>query len=250
MARVLVVEDDDVTRLMLESLLDRAGHRVRATASVPEARRVLGGSFTPDVLVTDMFMPGGSGLSLAGALREDPVLRDLPIVFLSGRALPGDVQAARAVSAAYLSKPLSVGDLVAAIDDVLAVAARARGEFVHERLGELGRLDDEQDRALFALLLTTFVEQAPGQLETLRCAATAEDPDAVAAAAHHLGGAAGNLGAGALARGCRDAELRAVDGLLPEPADLAALAAELAATCRVFAGIAAQLADGGAGRVG
>lgn len=250
MARVLVVEDDDVTRLMLESLLDRAGHRVRATASTPEARRVLDGVFAPDVLVTDMFMPGGSGLSLAGALREDPLLRDLPIVFLSGRALPGDVEAARAVAAAYLAKPLSLGDLVTAIDDALAAAAQARGELVHERLGEIGRLDDERDRGLFLLLLRTFLEQAPGQLDALRDAVAAQDAAAVSAAAHQLGGAAGNLGAGALARGCREAELRSEEGLLPEPADLAALADELEATCRVFGTIADQLAGEGTARVG
>lgn len=108
MAKVLVVEDEDVTRLMLESRLHLAGHRVRGAGSMDEARALLEHVFTPDVVITDMFMPGGSGLSLASSLRSDPLWADLPLIFLSGRALPGDVAAGAALSSAYLAKPVSI----------------------------------------------------------------------------------------------------------------------------------------------
>lgn len=116
MAKVLVVEDEDVTRLMLESRLHIAGHRVRAAASMDEAQDVMAELFAPDVVVTDMFMPGGSGLSLAAALRSDPLRADLPVIFLSARALPGDVAAGTALKATYLAKPVSTADLTEAID--------------------------------------------------------------------------------------------------------------------------------------
>ncbi len=254
MARVLVVEDDDVTRLVLESLLGRAGHRVRTTASVGEAWAVLDRVFTPDVVVTDMFMPGGSGLTLAAGLREDPALRDLPVVFLSGRALPGDVEAARSLSDAYLAKPLSVDDLVATVDGVLATAAAGREERVHDRLadrtGSTRPGGDEADRALFALQLATFAEEGPGRAAALGAAVDAGDTEGLATAVHRLAGTAAGLGAGSLARACLDVEHGAREGRLPDPADLAALTAELAATCRVFTAVAAQVTAGGPARVG
>jgi len=116
MATVLVVEDEDVTRLLLESGLRSAGHWVRAAASVAEAHAELAHSGVPEVVVTDMFMPGGSGLSLVSALRADPLLADVPVIFLSGRALPGDVERGEALGATYLTKPLSLPELTAAID--------------------------------------------------------------------------------------------------------------------------------------
>ena len=79
MVKVLVVEDEDATRLMLERRLSWAGYRIRATSSADEAAAVLDGTFEPDVVLTDMFMPGGSGLGLVNALRERPSCPDLPV---------------------------------------------------------------------------------------------------------------------------------------------------------------------------
>ncbi len=250
MARVLVVEDDDVTRLVLESVLGRVGHRVRTTASAGEARAVLDSVSTPDVVVTDMFMPGGSGLGLAAGLRAHPAFRDLPVVFLSGRALPGDVAAARSPSVAYLAKPLAVDELLDAVDGVLARLAAAREERVHDRLTELARPDDPADRTLFAQQLTAFVEQGPGHDAAPRAAAGAGDAQAFATTLHDLAGAATALATGSLARACPDAEHGAREGRLPAPGELAALRAELDATCRAVTAVAAQLAAGGPARVG
>ena len=60
MAKVLVVEDEDTTRLMLERRLSWAGYRIRAASSADEAVAVLDGTFEPDVVLTDMFSPAGA----------------------------------------------------------------------------------------------------------------------------------------------------------------------------------------------
>lgn len=250
MARVLVVEDDDVTRLVLEAVLDRAGHRVRTTASAGEALAVLDHVFTPDLVVTDMFMPGGSGLGLAAGLRQHLRFRDLPVVFLSGRALPGDVEAARSLSEAYLAKPLAVDELLDTIDGVLARLAAAREERVHDRLTERAGPDDPEDRALFARRLADFADQGPASAAALDAAAAAGDTEAFAATLHVLAEDATVLGAGSLARTCLDAGHGAREGRVPTPTDLTALRAELDATCRAFAAVAAQLEAGGPARVG
>ncbi len=84
MVKVLVVEDEDATRLMLERRLSWAGYRVRATSGADEATAVLEGAFQPDVVLTDMFMPGGSGLSLVRTLREHRSCGDVPVTRCRG----------------------------------------------------------------------------------------------------------------------------------------------------------------------
>jgi DNA-binding response OmpR family regulator len=228
---------------MLESRLHLAGHRVRGAGSMDEAQAVLEHVFTPDVVITDKFMPGGSGLSLAAVLRDDPLWADLPVIFLSGRALPGDVAAGASLSAAYLAKPVSMTDLTAAIDAALQSTATARDEAVRDHVGDLWNLDDEAERRLHAELLTTFVASAPDLLAAVEEALRSADAGAVEETAHRLRGAAATLGAGPLAQLCETLEAAARNGSLPTlgPA-IGALRRELEVTCRVFTELSAELA--------
>lgn len=212
-----------------------------------EAQAVLEHTFTPDVVVTDMFMPGGSGLSLTSALRSDPLRADLPVIFLSGRALPGDVAAGTALNATYLAKPVSMADLTQAIDTALESSAAARDEAVRDHIGELWDMDDDAERQLYSGLLTAFVEQAPAGLAAVEEALRSGDPAAVEESAHRLMGSAATLGAGPLAQLCRTLEAAARTGELPAPAPvLAALRGQLEVTCRVFTELAGELAAGAA----
>jgi CheY-like chemotaxis protein len=241
-AKVLVVEDEDLTRLMLESRLHIAGHTVRVASSRDEAQDVLDHTFTPDVLVTDMFMPGGSGLALASAVRQDPLHADLPVIFLSGRALPGDVAAGTALNATYLAKPVSMHALTEAIDTVLEQLTARRDEAVREHADTLWDTEDDAERQLYARLLTGFVASSPDLLAEVAEALNAEAALEVEAAAHKLGGAAATLGAGPLAGLCRSLEDAARGKQLPPPAPvIAALQRELELTCTVFTELAAEL---------
>lgn len=242
MARVLVVEDEDLTRALLDVRLTAAGHRVRAAASLAEARAVLAGTGAPDVVVTDMFMPGGSGLALVQALRADPAWADLPVIFVSGRALPADVDAGRALGAAYLTKPLSTAALTAAIDAALEGTPAAVEEAVRERLGVLTDDDSTEEREVLARLLTSFVDRAPEAVARVERALDAEDALALEAVAHQLAGAAATLGAGSLARFCADLEEQARAGEVPPAVPArAALQREVDVTCRVFEALAGEL---------
>ena len=82
---ILVVDDDGDTRELLRSILVVHGAEVTAAASVRDARIILDQS-RPDVLITDLAMPGEDGFSADGALptsRPDPELRALPIMALT-----------------------------------------------------------------------------------------------------------------------------------------------------------------------
>lgn len=242
MATVLVVEDEDVTRLSLETRLHIAGHRVHAAASMEEAQHLMEGVLVPDVVVSDMFMPGGSGLSLVASLRGDPDRADIPVIFLSGRALPGDVAAGTALGATYLDKPVSMADLTAAIEAALDTAAGARGEALRTVAQDLVDLDDEQERELLVRMLGAFLETAPGMATALGEALEAGDPIAVEEGAHKLRGSAATLGAQPLARLCEQLEEAARAGRSPLPAPaVAALTRELTLTCDAFEDLAREL---------
>ena len=242
MARVMVVEDDDVTRLMLESGLRAAGHWVQTAASMAEAEALVEWAGHPDVLVTDMFMPGGSGLNLVAALRENPAGATVPVIFLSGRALPGDVEAGRALGATYLTKPLSMPSLTAAIDEAVAAGAVAVETTARARLDDLGGAESPDERELFVQLLTLFLQQAPDQVDALEEALAAGNAGAVERGAHRLAGGAAHLGADGLARLCAGLETCARSGQLPDAGPVrVALRRELTTTRRVFTGLVREL---------
>lgn len=82
--RVLLVEDDEGLRGLFELVLRRAGHEITTTASGPEALSRVERGLGFELLVTDVSMPGMSGLELALRLGErmSPPPR---VLYLSGR---------------------------------------------------------------------------------------------------------------------------------------------------------------------
>lgn len=84
---VLVVEDHDDTREMLQLLLGIFGCRVLAAANGDEAMN-LAEQILPDMILMDMKMPRLDGLSLTRIIRSHPALRNVPIVAVTGIATP------------------------------------------------------------------------------------------------------------------------------------------------------------------
>ena len=69
--KVLVVEDDRPTRLLLERMIRGRGHDVHGCDSAEQARDLLGQTFFP-LIVLDIQLPGMSGLDFSRLLREHP----------------------------------------------------------------------------------------------------------------------------------------------------------------------------------
>ena len=124
----LVVEDDPAVRDMTTQLLERAGYEVlavpdgnRAIATAQEAERI-------DVLVTDVVMPGMSGIELAEQMMDSYPL--MGVVLLSGyTAETLDLERATAQGATFVSKPVSSSQLMRAVLEAAAsrrVAAERR----------------------------------------------------------------------------------------------------------------------------
>jgi CheY-like chemotaxis protein len=82
--RVLIVDDDPQVRELLRDFLTTVGDEVATAASGAEAVEVVP-IFQPDVILTDMVMPGMSGTDVLDALRRDGV--SVPVILISGHPI-------------------------------------------------------------------------------------------------------------------------------------------------------------------
>jgi CheY-like chemotaxis protein len=119
---IVVAEDHEDIRFVVQRALERAGHQVVATpdgAAALDAVR----KYRPDVVVTDLDMPHMSGLDLCRAIRADAQLRHIPVLLASGSLLPGDERAAEVGVSATLLKPFLPAQLLAQVAALLPPAA-------------------------------------------------------------------------------------------------------------------------------
>jgi hypothetical protein len=115
---VLVTEDEESIRELARRSLERLGYRVVAAADPEEALEIV--ARTPiAVLVTDVVMPGRSGIELATEMRAGN--GRLPVVFMSGYATGIiEQQGGLDTDDVYLAKPFSPDDLGRAVARALA----------------------------------------------------------------------------------------------------------------------------------
>jgi CheY-like chemotaxis protein len=115
--RILVVEDQDSIRRMIEALIQGRGYEVVAVASGAKAIDVAT-TDPPALVLLDLMMPGQyDGFAVCSRLRADPVTRTIPIVVIS--ALDDEGSRRRATEAganSYYTKPFSPIALLKEID--------------------------------------------------------------------------------------------------------------------------------------
>ena len=139
--RVLLVDDDEDTRVYLSVLLQQVGIEARAIGEPAQAEQAIA-EFNPDLLLVDLFMPDTDGVTLTMRLRERAELLVLPIVFLSAeQSEQARLQAVRAGGDDYLTKPVRPRSLVAALRSRIQRARGVRQQLapVTAAVGEIGR---------------------------------------------------------------------------------------------------------------
>jgi CheY-like chemotaxis protein len=83
----------------------------------------------PDVILLDMHLPDINGLELLRHLKNDPTTGAIPVVIVSADAMRSNMDAASAAGAArYLTKPVSVTEMLGVIDEVLGQTETRYGE--------------------------------------------------------------------------------------------------------------------------
>jgi two-component system OmpR family response regulator len=161
--QILVVDDDDEIRSLLQVVLTRAGFHVREARDAPTARRTLGVQGDVDLIILDIMMPGEDGLSFCQQLRET---LNIPILMVSARGLSIDRSIGLELGADdYLPKPFERRELVARVK---AILRRGGSSAKASQLRVGGLLIDLDRRSVFGeqdapLSLTS------GEFELLRC---------------------------------------------------------------------------------
>lgn len=119
--RILVADDEPHIRRVLETLLESSGFDVDSVADGAEAlARLRDPSRTYALVLTDLMMPGRSGLDVLAGLETMEERRGLPVVVLTAKGQDADRQRAVALGAAdFLTKPFSPRKLLARIVEIL-----------------------------------------------------------------------------------------------------------------------------------
>lgn len=127
-AEILIIEDDEIVARTIERCLRGSEYRVRVTHSGVEglqaARRE-----PPDLVILDVIMPGMDGYTVCREMRQDVLLAEVPILFLTAKAKDEDkITGLSAGADDYLGKPFNVDELLLRIRAILRRTRQMRAD--------------------------------------------------------------------------------------------------------------------------
>jgi putative two-component system response regulator len=117
--RILVVDDDENILSLEKTILEGKGFQVTRASGGAEALSLLqAGSF--DLVLLDVMMPEVDGFTVCRKIKEDPRLKDLPVIFLTAKG-GGDALAQGFESGAimYINKPFTANKLLTIVNTML-----------------------------------------------------------------------------------------------------------------------------------
>ena len=134
-AHLLIIDDDERIRTLLQKFLMRHGFLVTAARDAGHARRILSG-LDFDLVVCDVMMPGEDGISLTASLRET---KDTPILLLTAKGETEDrIRGLEAGADDYLAKPFEPKELLLRINAILRRTPDVAKEEIKPKLLLLG----------------------------------------------------------------------------------------------------------------
>ena len=143
-AHLLIVDDDERIRGLLQKFLMRHGFMVSAARDAGHARRVLAG-LDFDLIVMDVMMPGESGVELTRALRET---HDTPILLLTAKGeTPDRIEGLEAGADDYLPKPFEPKELLLRINAILRRMPEPEPEIIQPKIVQMGTVRYDIERA-------------------------------------------------------------------------------------------------------
>jgi two-component system sensor histidine kinase RpfC len=204
---VLVADDNAANRMVVQRLLQKAGHRPMCVEGGEKVLDLLAAA-DYDAVIVDLHMPGISGLDLLKQLRvmEAGGGRRTPVLVLSADVTPDAIQACeRAGARAFLAKPVSTTRLLDTLADIAANGAISRSfsdvrgaAYAGEDVFDPTVLDELSALGLGNNFEREFIAQcmrdADACIDALTHAGRTDDWDTVREQAHALKGVAGNLG--------------------------------------------------------
>lgn len=206
---VLVVEDDDATRMVATLVLEQVGHRVRAVSSGYLAIEAVD-DFKPDLVVMDISLPGMDGIETMNRIRAEVLAPELPVVAMSAHVFKTDIE--RYLDAgvdAFVAKPIVHEHL---LDAVASLAGRKGVE--HSTVAafdivackaDIDVLGREAVRQLHSIACDTL----PQRFKSMNDALASSDRKALRDLAHATRSTAGSLGFPRLHRAAETLEVAA-----------------------------------------
>ncbi|MFI7545487.1 ATP-binding protein [Actinoplanes sp. NPDC049599] len=224
---VLLVEDNDINQMVAVGVLAGLGYRADVAGDGLQACE-MAAARRYDAILMDCRMPRMDGFTATARLRsrEQPGGTRTPIIAMTASALVADRERCLAAGMDdYLAKPVNPAELEHALDRwvhgdpaVPLLPAAATGHHddpIGRRLDELAGDRTGPERDLVHRLVESFLKRAPLHLAALQEAFERGDRTALEEQAHSLKGAAGNIGAAAVAAVCDRLEDTARSGPLP-----------------------------------
>ncbi len=142
-AHLLIVDDDERIRTLLQKFLMRNGFLVTAARDAAHARRILAG-LDFDLIVLDVMMPGEDGLALTRALRET---MQTPILLLTANSETEDrIEGLEAGADDYLAKPFEPKELLLRINAILRRVPDTSAQDAAPKVLTLGTIRYDMDR--------------------------------------------------------------------------------------------------------
>jgi PAS domain S-box-containing protein len=118
---VLYIEDNEVNQVLMEGMLSHRPGIALRMATLPEEGLEMALAQPPDLVLLDIQLPGVDGYEVLRRLRVQAALARTPVIAVSANAMPSDLaRAQEAGFSGYLTKPLDMGRLLAAVDAALA----------------------------------------------------------------------------------------------------------------------------------
>ena len=192
---ILVVEDDDATRMVSTTLLSQAGHHVKAVSSGYLALEAIS-DFKPDVVVMDVSLPGIDGIETMNRIRTELSSPELPVIAMSAHVFKTDIE--RYLDAgvdAFVAKPIVHEHL---LDAVASLAGRT----VVQVAPDVAAIDVAACKADVEALGSEAVwrlhriahDSLPRRFQSMHDALASGDREALRDLAHATRSTAGSLG--------------------------------------------------------
>ncbi len=221
-SRVLLVEDNEINRLLALELLEQEGCRVEVAVNGDEAvAMVTRGEGRYDLVLMDVQMPVMDGCQATRLIRQDPRFRTLPIVAMTAHARDEERQTTREAGMnGHIAKPIDARDMFLTMGSAMGLprlkqSAAGAGavrrpdlppeEVPTPEIPEIAGVESEAalkrvdgNKKLYLWLLRTFLEKQTGSAAAVGRALESGDAELAERLAHTVKGIAGNVGAGGL----------------------------------------------------
>jgi CheY-like chemotaxis protein len=128
MRRVLIVDNDRASTNLVKVLLEKTGRYLVLEENDATKAHLSARNFRPDLILLDVVMPETDGGEIAAQIQADPELQGTPIIFLTALVTRAEAKAGLHIEGhPFLAKPISIPELINAIEEKLPAHAKAFG---------------------------------------------------------------------------------------------------------------------------